>query len=789
MTRTHIAALLLLTLLGLHLVLGAVEVFYRPIFPWDAWLNWMYRAKAWYLSGAITDFDAVALWSEGAEPANTYAVAGHDYPRLLPLVAFSVALLLGAWSETLVNLPTLALGGLLAAATYMVARRHGMAAFPALCVAYLVLSTPLVGAHLSLAGQADIWMTATTGVGFALLCSALTRQHKRDLLTALLLIMLGCFVKREGIIWLAIAAALTCFGLRPRATLLAASAGVLGIVLLLSLGFSSLHLPLIGLVGVADGQFHLPVFGSVKIQTLQLGDDYVSSFLLGASWNALWYLVAAAVIAAVFQMATRREAAIHLVFFAFFFAGQIVIFFFTEQGAWAEDWTAINRLPMHFAPALLFSCICVLWPHPAAHGDKTGGRGFAGAVSSSGVSHILLTCLIGFSAAAAIGLAAINLGGNGENPDTRRTIRGQDFNAISGTWSPYADGLALQRYEENIALLSTGPVTIVAKDTPIIRILTSGTNRGEFTLFWRSGTTGSLHNATVAGLGDLYLDMTGNAEWQGVITELGFVFYDDGGSVKVQRIEGLPASLTTRLRQFVADRRWVAPWSQKSVHWLPGGNPDAYLPMLALALAMFTLSSAILFLFNTQQSKGEVFLGACLASWVLFDSSWLYQRSMLAAETTRNFEAGSSEALNFGNDKISRQLTRLALCDLVADWNRRSTAPLQRLVIASDSDSDMRFEVLRAKYHALPAAAHAHETTLDRLPTEIGSRILVLKLRYGRASANTWSSEEAARLLSGKFNKPVRVAWETRDGFMLVADPVSPEQACWQSVGVASGLR
>ena len=35
-----------LTLACLHLLLAAIEVLHRPIFPWDAWLSWMYRAKA-----------------------------------------------------------------------------------------------------------------------------------------------------------------------------------------------------------------------------------------------------------------------------------------------------------------------------------------------------------------------------------------------------------------------------------------------------------------------------------------------------------------------------------------------------------------------------------------------------------------------------------------------------------------------------------------------------------------------------------------------------------------------
>ncbi|MEP6388321.1 MAG: hypothetical protein ABJ056_00190 [Halioglobus sp.] len=44
---------LLLGLICVHLLLNAWEVFYRPVYAWDAWTTWIYRAKVWFFSGDI----------------------------------------------------------------------------------------------------------------------------------------------------------------------------------------------------------------------------------------------------------------------------------------------------------------------------------------------------------------------------------------------------------------------------------------------------------------------------------------------------------------------------------------------------------------------------------------------------------------------------------------------------------------------------------------------------------------------------------------------------------------
>jgi uncharacterized membrane protein YwaF len=80
------------------------------------------------------------------------------------------------------------------------------------------------------------------------------------------------------------------------------------------------------------------------------------------SWNLLWLLVAASLLIAVLgkepPASPARRAGV--AFILVFLATQLFIFGFTDQGVWADTYTAINRLPLHFAPALIFTAFIII---------------------------------------------------------------------------------------------------------------------------------------------------------------------------------------------------------------------------------------------------------------------------------------------------------------------------------------------------------------------------------------------------------------------------------------------
>src|SRR5690606_2062643 len=82
------------------------ELYWRPVYPWDAWQTWLYTAKAWYFSGAPVDMLPPTQWLDHPE-GSAYTVQGHRYPWLPPALFWWLASVLGSWHENRVAWPAL----------------------------------------------------------------------------------------------------------------------------------------------------------------------------------------------------------------------------------------------------------------------------------------------------------------------------------------------------------------------------------------------------------------------------------------------------------------------------------------------------------------------------------------------------------------------------------------------------------------------------------------------------------------------------------------------------------
>jgi hypothetical protein len=363
-------------LMGVHLIFIAVEIFTQPLYPWDAWLAWVYRAKVWFLGGGISDMASTTDWATAAS-ANVYTIDAWLYPLFPSVIPYWAALSLGRWSETLINLPVLFAGLAMGMALYGQCREHGLSILASSIACYLLFSIPLLGTHLALAGYADIWMAGFTGLGFiAVMRGAILRGRagglNLQLILGLLMITFGIWVKNEGAVWfLAALAVLILATCRPRVPILMMVAAVILALLAFTLGYTYVDIPLTGKLGFVEGRLAIPLIGSFRLEAHNVWRAYWDNFIAMGSWNLLWVAVAGSLLLGFRSpnlssgYRTRRTA---LSFILVFMTTQLFIFGFTDQGLWADTFTAINRLPLHFVPALLFAVIII------AHASLTPGN-------------------------------------------------------------------------------------------------------------------------------------------------------------------------------------------------------------------------------------------------------------------------------------------------------------------------------------------------------------------------------------------------------------------------------
>jgi len=377
LTQTALLAVMIAWIL-FHLALVAVEVLNQPVFPWDAWQTWVYRAKAWYLSGGM----AVTINSEqwiGATSPVAYTMHGASYPPLPSIIPYWAALSLGRWSETLVGLPALLAGLAIGMALYGQCREAGMSRLFSVTACYLLYSTPLFATHVALAGYADLWMAGFTGLGFvALMRGAISKLGFQTVLGVLML-GLALLVKNEAAVWLLAGMLMFAVIKLPWRTLLIAGLALLiGISASFMLGLDYIDLPLLGTLGIVNGRVEIPFIGSFTLEANNIWLVYWHNFFTMGSWNLLWMLVAASLVLGIFRsmMSAAPGFRAVAVFIVILLATQLFIFGFTHQGIWADTYTAINRLPLHFLPALVFAALVVCGDPPDQAGTLIEeGRG------------------------------------------------------------------------------------------------------------------------------------------------------------------------------------------------------------------------------------------------------------------------------------------------------------------------------------------------------------------------------------------------------------------------------
>ena len=307
----------------------ALEAWWRPLFPWDAWDIWGPKTKIWF---------------ETRDLNNLYGHFDNGYPPGINLIQVWANLGLGSWDDAKMNMAWPLLLGALALAAYGQARRVGASPLAAAVVAYLLASIPILDAHAALPGYADLPLAVTFGLSAIAFFVWVVTNDARQLVLAVVFAAMTPLYKIPGVIWSLTLVPAVLVALYNRASGRKALRWTLVIVVA--------SLAAAGYLYLKQRNFSVTLYQAHAAPNPSAGFVLDNYFLLD-NYHLLWYLVVVALavwwreaIAAALRPATTLIAA--------GVAFLVVSFFFTNSADWWGDYGTINRATIHLAPALVF---------------------------------------------------------------------------------------------------------------------------------------------------------------------------------------------------------------------------------------------------------------------------------------------------------------------------------------------------------------------------------------------------------------------------------------------------
>jgi len=344
---------LLLAWLAFRFASLAVEVAWRPLYPWDAWTQWATKARVWYELSRIVPFVPSDVWLAGQGGA--FFDAAPAAPATIPLLQAWGSIALGRWDDSAMNWPWLLMLVALALATYGALRDTAIRPLGALIGAYLVVSLPLLDAHAALAGDADLMLSSVYALAALAFHRWARRRDMRDGALALLLALSCPLIKTQGVVWALTFIPGMVVVLLPRRGLK-----------LVAWSFGAAALALLVLARTA------PTVRGVSLH-LDYGPAWrtlVDVYLMLGNWHLLWYgAVALAIVGArrlvrppLAPLTSVVAAALGFLVVALVFPGSVA--------GWSADFAAINRTTLQLAP--LLTCLCVLlWAELSVPGGES----------------------------------------------------------------------------------------------------------------------------------------------------------------------------------------------------------------------------------------------------------------------------------------------------------------------------------------------------------------------------------------------------------------------------------
>ncbi len=348
---------LLLVWILVRLALLGNEASLRPVFPWDAWSAWALKPTTWFLLGHAEPYVSMIDWL-GNPTLAARTAASWGYPELLAWVQLWFASAAGAWNEPLVDVAWCGALAAFSLAAYGYWRALALAPWLALALVYVLVSLPLIDAHVALAGYADLWLALALGLATLAWVRWIVDGERGQLALAACLALCLPAIKLEGTVWLLTFGGVVTLDLLPRrwrwpavgglaiAALAAVIAGAFGPV---QLTWSSIDIASLGTFAIA---WH------------GVGGAMVASLFTLPNWHLFWYAVPVLFVLRRQRFGSDRAARMLGLLLLIDFAFLFVLFFLTTASAWALDFTSANRLILQLVPSVLVLAATLLRPLP-----------------------------------------------------------------------------------------------------------------------------------------------------------------------------------------------------------------------------------------------------------------------------------------------------------------------------------------------------------------------------------------------------------------------------------------
>jgi len=726
----------LLLFISGHLLLILVTNLTWEIFPWDAFTTWMFRAKAWVTTDAVSEFMTLKEWLTAS---SGFTLPAAHYPISISAIAAFSSALTGGWSGQAASVPWFF--AMLASAMIMGGLCRIQAPNnPALALAgaALLVTAPLVHLHGMLAGYADIWVMGTSGMGLAGICIWTQRRSASTLAVSFLLLGLGCAWKSEGWLWLLTGCSVALphwywqrFAMR----------GLVPLVALVALVWilQPLDLGPLGLWGVGDDRLSAGVLGSFATRPYNPIADYFDMTVLRGNFLLIIPLYCVALMILLINN-YRRYAGYALT--ALYLVGiHGLIFGLSEYSRYAEIGTAVNRFLLQSVPVLILTITAAL--HHVTAQQRMGRPAFD-LQDSSGrfVTGAMVTLVITLSLP--ITLGAFSRATDPTSGGTAQAYHASDFRAVVGTLVKTSRG-----YQFTDADIPIGVAAIPLAETNVAlpRYLVTHAQLDDpeaLSVYWINSNDPQVHSTPVKLSEDSVLDMATYTDfWQQPIQEMGFLVQPQHfGAVAIDRV-ALTDSLFDTLPALF--NHWMSPaaLSQRLINTTTG-HADAPVTLqswLAVALALIWLlglSWRVLVPTHSVAVANGVIAGTGLL-WLIGSGAHINQSLALRALPLWQAPA-AADTLSLDGSHL------LALTESI-----NSDPALRALpVLTMGLDQESQFAAQRLPYMLLPLSAAATDTRqLTQIVDDFSGTLVIFATDEARlrASAEALAGVSTLQLL------------------------------------------